>query len=418
MSDSAAATPDAVRAEVRAWVAANWHPDLALLGWRERLLASGWAVPSWPARWFGRGLPEWSVPVVQAEILGAGAVGIPVGGGTGLAAPTILTHGPDIVRERFLRPILTGAETWCQLFSEPGAGSDLAGLSTRADRDGDEWVVNGQKVWNTSAHHADFGILVARTDWDATKHRGLTYFALPMHQSGVEVRPLRQMNRHSSFNEVFLTDARIPAEFVIGAPGDGWNVALTTLAFERRMGTLGRPQYSAAPGRALDEARHEADEYYRTYAWYPQRAGRVDLVPERAAATGRNTDRLVRQQIARLVELQRTAQWTAARARAAQALGRPPGAEGSLAKLALSGIARQAHLVHTALAGAEGMLTGADSPLGGVIAEILVSTPAQSIAGGTDEIQHNIIGEKVLGLPREPSVDNDQPFRTIARTAR
>jgi len=396
-------------------VAANWHPDLALLDWRERLLASGWAVPSWPERWFGRGLPEWSVPVVQAEILGAGAVGIPVGGGTGLAAPTILTHGPDAVRERFLRPILTGAETWCQLFSEPGAGSDLAGLSTRAERDGDEWVVNGQKVWNTSAHHADFGILVARTDWDATKHRGLTYFALPMHQSGVEVRPLRQMNRHSSFNEVFLTDARIPVEFVIGAPGDGWNVALTTLAFERRMGTLGRPQYSAAPGRALDEARHEADEYYRTYAWYPQRAGRVDLVPERAAATGRNADPLVRQQIARLVELQRTAQWTAARARAAQALGRPPGAEGSLAKLALSGIARQAHLVHTLLAGADGMLTGADSPLGGVVAEILVSTPAQSIAGGTDEIQHNIIGEKVLGLPREPSVDNDLPFRSLSR---
>jgi alkylation response protein AidB-like acyl-CoA dehydrogenase len=181
------------------------------------------------------------------------------------------------------------------------------------------------------------------------------------------------------------------------------------------MGTLGRPQYSAAPGRALDEARHEADEYYRTYAWYPQRAGRVDLVPERAAATGRNTDPLVRQQIARLVELQRTAQWTAARARAAQALGRPPGAEGSLAKLALSGIARQAHLVHTLLAGAAGMLTGADSPLGGVVAEILVSTPAQSIAGGTDEIQHNIIGEKVLGLPREPSVDNDLPFRSLSR---
>lgn len=404
-----------MRAEVRAWVAAHWQPDLALLDWRERLLASGWAVPAWPERWFGRGLPEWSVPLVQGEILAAGAVGIPVGGGTGLAAPTILTHGPDAVRERFLRPILTGAETWCQLFSEPGAGSDLAGLSTRAERDGDEWVVNGQKVWNTSAHHADFGILVARTDWDATKHRGLTYFALPMHQPGVEVRPLRQMNRHSSFNEVFLTDARIPAEFVIGAPGDGWNVALTTLAFERRMGTLGRPQYSAASGRALDEARREADEYYRTYAWYPQRAGRVDLVPERAAATGRNTDPLVRQQIARLVELQRTAQWTAARARAAQALGRPPGAEGSLAKLALSGIARQAHAVHTLLAGADGMLTGVDSPLGGVIAEILVSTPAQSIAGGTDEIQHNIIGEKVLGLPREPSVDNDLPFRSLSR---
>ena len=168
-------------------------------------------MPSWSQQWHGRGLPAWADDVVANEIRAAGAVGLPLGSGAWLAAPTILEHGPDAVRERLLAPILTGEETWCQLFSEPGAGSDLAGLTTRAERDGDEWVVNGQKVWNTSAHHADFGMLVARTDWDAPKHRGLTYFALPMHQPGVEVRPLRQMNDHSSFNEVFMTDARVPA---------------------------------------------------------------------------------------------------------------------------------------------------------------------------------------------------------------
>jgi alkylation response protein AidB-like acyl-CoA dehydrogenase len=195
-------TPEGVRAEVRAWVDANWDPDLSLVEWRRRLAVAGWAVPSWPARWHGRGLPAWSDDVARAELLAAGAAGVPVGSGMGLAAPTILAHGPDEVRERFLHPTLTGEETWCQLFSEPGAGSDLAGLTTRAERDGDEWVVSGQKVWNTSAHRADLGMLLARTDWDAPKHRGLTFFALPMHQPGVEARPLRQMNNHASFNEV------------------------------------------------------------------------------------------------------------------------------------------------------------------------------------------------------------------------
>ncbi len=203
-------TAAGIRGEVRTWLAETWDPNLPLVEWRKVLVASGWAIPSWPQRWHGRGLPAWADDVVGDEIRAAGAVGLPLGSGAWLAGPTILEHGPDDLRERLLRPILTGEETWCQLFSEPGAGSDLAGLTTRAELDGDEWVVNGQKVWNTSAHHADFGMLVARTNWDAPKHRGLTYFALPMRQSGVEARPLRQMNDHSSFNEVFITDARIP----------------------------------------------------------------------------------------------------------------------------------------------------------------------------------------------------------------
>ncbi|MEV0544502.1 acyl-CoA dehydrogenase family protein [Nocardia salmonicida] len=353
--------------------------------------------------------------MVAGTILDCEAVGAPVGVGTILAGPTILAHGDDSVRSRFLRPILTGQETWCQLFSEPGAGSDLAGITTKAVLEGDEWVVNGQKVWNTSADHADFGLLVARTDWDVPKHRGLTYFALPMKQPGVEVRPLRQMNDYSSFNEVFLTDARIPKDYVIGTVNMGWPVALTTLAFERRAGTLVRPEYADAPGRALAEAKGEAERYFNTYRWYPQRLGRVDLVVERAKAHGRIDDPLVRDQIARLLMMDLTTQWTTARARAAQDLGKPPGAEGSIGKLALSRVAQQASHVHTLIGGASGMLAGTDGPLGGTIAEVVLSVPAQSIAGGTDEIQRNIIGEKVLGLPREPSVDKNMPFREVPR---
>ncbi len=407
--------PDAVAREVHAWVEASWDPELSLVDWRTRLVSAGWAVPSWPRRWFGRDLPAWADEVVAAELKEVGAPGLPVGTAVGLAAPTILAHGPDEVCERFLRPILTGEETWCQLFSEPGAGSDLAGLTTRADLDGDEWVINGQKVWNTSAHHADLAMLVARTDWEQPKHKGLTYFVLPMHQAGVEARPLRQMNNHASFNEVFLTDARIPRQFVVGQVGEGWRVALTTLAFERRFGAMQRPKYADAAGQAVEQARQEAEAHFETYKWYPQRAGRVDLVVDRARAMGRSGDPVVRQEIARLLSMQRVSSWTAQRAQAARALGRTPGPEGSIGKLATSLVARQAAKVHAMIAGAEGMLSGVDGPLGGVIAEILISVPAQSIAGGTDEIQHNILGERALGLPREPAVDVDRPFRELLR---
>jgi alkylation response protein AidB-like acyl-CoA dehydrogenase len=415
--DSAAPEPTRhqVRAEAAAWVAAHWDPDRALVDWRRELFAAGWGAPSWPDRWGGRGLPRWADDEVARALADAGAVGLPLGVGPALAAPTILAHGPDDLRARLLGPTLTGELTWCQLFSEPGAGSDLAGLTTTARRDGDEWVVSGQKVWNTSAHHADLGLLLARTDWDVPKHRGITYFVLPMHQPGVEARPLRQMNDHRSFNEVFLTEARVPAGDVVGEVGDGWRVALTTLAFERRFGAMGRPTFSGAGGRAVDEARAEAAAYFETYAWYPQRAGRPDLVVDRARATGAAGDPVVRQEIARLLSLQRASRWTAERARAALALGRTPGPEGSIGKLAASHVARQAARVHAQIAGADALLTGADSPVDGVVAEVIVSVPAQSIAGGTDEIQRNILGEKALGLPREPAPDRDAPFRDLPR---
>jgi alkylation response protein AidB-like acyl-CoA dehydrogenase len=403
--------PDRIRAEVRAWVAGNWDPALSLRAWRERLVSSGWAVPSWPARWYGKGLPAWADDVVADEIRRGHAVAsIPAG----LAGPTILEQGPDLVRERFLRKLLTGEETWCQLFSEPSAGSDIAGLTTTAVLDGDSWVVNGQKVWNTSAHHADLGMLLARTNWDVPKHAGISYLVLPMHQPGVEARPLRQMNKHNSFNEVFMTDARVPRDWVVGQVNNGWAAALATLAHERRFARMGQASLDGIdPGLALDEARAEAAEAARVYSWYPQRAGRADLVIEHARSMGVAGDPLIRQEIARLVTLQRVSQWTAERAKRARESGRPPGPEGSIGKLALSNVARQAARVHSLIAGAGGLLGGGDpdGPLHGLLAEITLSVPAQSIAGGTDEIQHNIIGERVLGLPREPDPLRGRPYR-------
>ena len=409
-------TEQQVVEQVLDWFHEAWDPDVSLLEWRERLVESGWAVPSWSTDWYGRGLPAWTDRVAHGAIRAAGGVAAPLGGGMMLAAPTMYEHASDELKARLMRPTLTGELTWCQLFSEPGAGSDLAGLQATAVRDGDVWIVNGQKVWNTSADHADMGILVARTDWDAPKHTGITYFALDMHQAGVEVRPIRQMNDYQSFNEVFLTDARIPHADVVGELGGGWRVARATLAHERTFSVMRSLSLApSASGRVVDEARAEAAEYLKTYEWYPQRAGRADIVAERAAATGTSEDPLVRQQMMDLHSFQRASQWTADRAKAARALGRPPGSEGSIGKLALSEVARRSHRTHTSIAGAQAMLSEGPDPFDAVVAEVLLSTPAQSIAGGTDEIQKNILGENMLGLPKEPSVDRGIPFKDVGR---
>jgi alkylation response protein AidB-like acyl-CoA dehydrogenase len=413
-----AAAPDAdeVRAEVRDWLAATWDPRLSLARWRALLAGSGWGCPTWPREWCGRALPAGLAAVVAEEFQRAGAVTAPDGVGMQMAAPTLLEHGSDELKQRFIRPTVTGEITWCQLFSEPGAGSDLAGLDTRAQRDGDEFVIDGQKVWNTSAHHADYGLLLARTDPDVPKHRGITYFVLPMHQPGVEVRPLRQMNGHASFNEVFLAGARVPADHVIGETGGGWAAALATLAPERRLAAP-RHLVTAQPsdGRARREAAAESERAFAPYRWYPQRAGRTDLVIPRAIEAGVHTDPLIRQEIVRLIAMAQAARWTAQRAAAARALGRPPGPEGSLGKLASSNIARAAAHVHALIAGPDTMLEGAGSPLEGTISEITLSVPAVSIAGGTDQVQRTILGERILGLPREPSTVKDTPFRDIPR---
>ncbi len=402
VAGSSAPSAEDVRAEVTEWLAANWDDQLPLLDWRERLVASGWGCPSWPTEWYGRGLPPSMDRVVEGAFAEAGAVGVASGVSMYLVAPTLLEWADDDQRRRFLRPILTGEHKWCQLFSEPGAGSDLAGLQTRAILDGEQWVVNGQKVWNSGAHKAQYGILMARSDVDASKHAGISYFLIPMQQDGIEVRPLRQMNRHASFNEVFLTDALVPAENLLAGPGDGWRVALTTLAHERSAVATRRPRYAPDGGPTVQQAKAESDEYFSTYKWYPQRAGRANLVIPEAQRTGQVNDPLIRQRIAAVQTITSTSSWTTQRARDARRAGLPPGPEGSVAKLNLSVGARLCHGAHTAIAGAHGMLTGPDTAAGGMVAEVLVSTPAQSIAGGTDEIQRNILGERVLGLAKEP----------------
>jgi alkylation response protein AidB-like acyl-CoA dehydrogenase len=414
------ADPAAVLAELRDWIGANWDPELSLAAWRQRLADSGWACPDWPRDCCGRGLPAAVAAQVAAELAAARIPGPPEGVGVTLAAPVIIEHGSEDLKRRLVRATVTAELIWCQLFSEPGAGSDLACLSTRAEPDGaGGWLVTGQKVWSTGAATADFGLLLARTDPAVPKHEGITAFALPMRQPGVQVRPLRQMNGHASFNEVFLDGARVPAGNVIGPPGNGWRVARATLARERRLATsLPRPARGAASGDAgaglaWREAIAERVAAAEPHKWYPQRAGRADLVTERAKAEGRVADPLVRQEIARLTELAWSARWTAARAAAARAAGQPPGPEGSLGKLASSRIARQAARVHAMIVGPSAMLTGSGSPLDGVIAEILLSVPAISIAGGTDEIQRTIIAERILGLPREPDTGRDLPFRDL-----
>jgi alkylation response protein AidB-like acyl-CoA dehydrogenase len=404
----------ALRDEIRAWLAENWDPELPLVQWRARLHEAGWACPTWPVAYGGRDLAPEQARVVGEELDAVGAPGTPVGGGMFLAAPTLLRHASEELKQELLPGIVTGRDTWCQLFSEPGNGSDLAGLTTRAEFNDGAWVVSGQKVWTTSADHAKYAMLLARTDWRVPKNEGITYFVLPMQQPGVEVRPIRQMNNRSSFFEVFLTEARAPERFVVGAVCEGWNVARTTLTHERGLGAMRRtPRQTDRKGRAVEEAREERDEYLKTYEWYPQRAGHPELVLERA----RGSTGPVRLAAADVVARMRMAQWTSARAQAtARVPGRKPSVDGSVSKLLGTELARRAAAVHSSLSGADTMLAGPGSPDGGLVADILTSVPAGSIAGGTDEIQKNVIAERLLGLPREDTAAAREPFRPVHGT--
>jgi alkylation response protein AidB-like acyl-CoA dehydrogenase len=319
--------------------------------------------------------------------------------GLSLAGPTVVTHGSDELRRRALRPMFTGEEIWCQLFSEPGAGSDLAGLATRAIRDGDEWIVNGQKVWNTLAHVADRGMLVARTDPDIPKHKGLTYFMVDMHAPGVDVRPLRQMTGEAEFNEVYLTDARIADGDRIGDVGDGWRVSMTTLMNERT--TIGGATSSGTRrATAITEA--------------------IDLWSQR-----KDRDPVLRDRIARLWIDFEVLRITNQRAAANRQVGNP-GPEGSIAKLALATVNKDGYELCIDLLGPKGLVgydyavrrpdeAGLDAPLGSS-RKMFLRARANSIEGGTSEIMRNILGERILGLPGEPRVDRDLPWSEVPRS--
>jgi alkylation response protein AidB-like acyl-CoA dehydrogenase len=285
----------------------------------------------------------------------------------------------------------------CLLYSEPGAGSDLAGLQTRADRDGDEWIVNGQKVWTSQAHRADFGMLIARTDWDVPKHRGITFFWFPMRQPGVEVRPIRQITNEAHFNEVFITNGRVPDANRLGDLNDGWRVLQTALAYERSV--MGE----AARGPKKSEA---AEERGGTM-------GHVDLV-ELARAYGREHDPVVRQGIARIHILRTVNRWNTLRAKAQLEQGTSSPIM-SLGKLAMSNILHGDAAVQQQIIATETMLDGPDTPRSEAANFLALNAYFTSIGGGTDQIQRNIIGERVLGLPREPEVDRDLAFKDVRK---
>ena len=408
-----------VRSEARAWFAEHWDPDLDLGTWWERFAGSGWAFPTWPADWHGRGLSSPAASVVAEERRRAGAFGPPSGIGVMMAGPTIVVHGSDEQRRRFLPGMVSGKEVWCQLFSEPGAGSDLASLATRARRDGDEWAVDGQKVWTSGAQFSRWGLLIARTDVDRPKHRGITYFVIDMEQPGIEVRPLREMTGGATFNEVFFTDARVPHANVIGNVHDGWGVAVTTLAYERSsLGAggsfgggelIGKPDLSARVGDLA--GRSGGGQMGGLAAAFG--GGGASLVTTLPQAFGREADAVVRQDVMELYSLLEIARYTGLRAQAAAAAGRSPGPEVSTGKLLASRIVRRLRDAGLRIEGAYGMLAGPDAPLGGMLQLLALFSPAVSIAGGSDEVQRNIVGERVLGLPAEPRVDKDVPYRDL-----
>jgi alkylation response protein AidB-like acyl-CoA dehydrogenase len=357
--------------------------------WQATLARGGWAGITWPREYGGRGgRPIDSVIFNQEQSrhgVSNGAFAIALG----MVGPTILAHGTEAQKRRFLPPMLRGEEIWCQLFSEPGAGSDLASVGTRARRDGDEWVVDGQKVWTSSPHRAQWGILLARTDPDAPKHRGITYFLLDMAVAGIEIRPLRQMTGDAHFSEVFLDGVRLPDDAVLGEVGEGWRVAQTTLASERS--TIAGGSGGADPPGLIELARLH----------------------------GRAGDACTRQAIVEAHMRSELLRFLRYRAQTALSQGRRPGPETSVMKLAHARFMQQMTETAIRVQGATGMLH--DPALlhrNGVWHTRFLHSPSLRIAGGSDQIQANIIGERVLGLPPEPRLDRDIPFRELARAGR
>jgi alkylation response protein AidB-like acyl-CoA dehydrogenase len=352
--------------------------------WQGELYRGGWAGITWPKEAGGRGGTPIEAALFAEEQSRFGVSNGAFAVGIGMAGPTIIGHGTEEQKRRYVDAMLRGDEVWCQLFSEPGAGSDLASLATRAVRDGDTWIVNGQKVWTSGARQSDRAILLARTDPDQPKHRGITFFVVDMKTPGIDVRPLRQINGGYHFNEVFLTDVAVPHDNVIGAVNDGWRVTMTTLMNERTLIGGGSHGMTARDVMRLARERGVAD------------------------------DPRLRQKLVELYIRGETLRFLGYRTRSDMAAGRPPGPESSVAKL-ING-KRGSDLSELALEvlGAGGMLADHDGPDDGFWTSSMLSSRASRIGGGTDEVQRNILAEHVLGLPREPSADRGVPYRELA----
>ncbi len=435
-----------VIAELQAWLESNWDPDLTVGEWWERLGLAGWSAPLLPENAYGRALSRADSVRVQQTIAEFGALGAPGGLGLLLAAPTIATHGTQDQIDTYVRDIVTGKKAWCQLFSEPGAGSDLAGLTTRAVKDGDQWVVNGQKVWTSGGQVADMGMLLARTNPDAPKHQGITWFAFDMHQPGVDVRPLREMTGRALFNEVFLSDATTADGTIIGGLHNGWAVANTTLAYERaglgagggseaggtatpgtiagdlekRVGDLVRPRPKTAPtkSKGSGEGGGGGGMFAASNRLF------IDL----AKGNGTIADATIRQDLARLHTMNEIARYMNLRSRALRLSGQPdiPGGP-NIAKLSMSNILRLSRDLGLRILGPLGTLhaytdeardalnKATGNPFTGMVTEMALFAQAPPIYGGTDQIQRNIIGERVLGLPKEPGIDAKTPFKDLPK---
>ena len=399
---------DVVVAEVRAWVEANvpqtWveagrrggaaavrevRTRAAYEQWYPVFAASGLVVPTWPVAYGGLDLPLATARVIDGELrpFNLGRLN-PLG--LNNTAPALYAYGTEEQRLRFLPPMVRNDEKWCQLFSEPGAGSDLASLATRAERDGDVWRVTGQKVWSTWAHFSDFAILLARTDADLPKRQGITYLLLDLHQAGVDVRPLRHIGGEVEFNEVFIDGALVPDAYRVGEVGQGWKVANATLSGERQM-------VSGAGSGGVDRI-----------------GGRgVDHVLELARRTGRDREPLVRQELTRVYSEERIRDWTNQRVRAQVKAGRAPGPESSVGKVHAGALNQRIQLLATDLLGAAAVAWPEDQPL-----EVrgMLRSRANTIEGGTTEVNKNILGERVLGLPREPDPWQGAPWRDVPRS--
>jgi alkylation response protein AidB-like acyl-CoA dehydrogenase len=379
----------AFRVEANAWLSehaagreparrSNHASDLgahveACRNWQAVLAANGWAGITWPKEFGGRG-----GTAIQSAVFAAGSFAVAIG----MAGPTLMAHGSPDQQSRFLGPMLRGEHVWCQLFSEPDAGSDLAALGTRADLDGDYWVVTGQKVWTSLGQFADYAILLARTNPDVPKHHGITYFLLDMRTPGIEVRPLRQMTGVAHFNEVFLNEVRIPAANVVGDVGAGWNVARTTLNSERA--------FIGGGGNAWS----------------------VEELIVMATSRGLASDPTVRQDLMRAEARAATLRFLGYRLRTAMSQGTMPGREALIMKLAYARHWAATTDVAMSILGADATVHSSDDEW----QHAFLSQYAIRLGGGTDEVQQNIIGEIGLGLPREPSVDRDLPWKDLARS--
>ena len=428
-------TPDDPVAAVRAWLEDEWDPDLTVAAWWQRLGNAGWSSPMLPVDAYGRGLSRSDAVAVMREIARFGALGPPSGLGLLLAAPTIATHGTVEQIAEHVGGIVTGQQAWCQLFSEPGAGSDLAGLTSRAERDGDEYVVNGQKVWTSMGHTADMGMLIARTNPDVPKHQGISWMAIDMDQPGVEIRPLHEMTGHAMFNEVFLTDARVRAVDVIGGENNGWAVTNTTLQAERAgLGAGGSGgALGAAPGTISKQLERRAGDLVKpadakkapraTAANRPNSSMLVGF----ARAGGQLDDPTIRQDLMRLHTLNQIGAFNGQRHKAMRAAGRDIPGMANISKLLMSDTVRLTRDLGLRILGAAGTLhaytdeqrasldEATGTPMNAMVTGTALYAQAPPIYGGTDQIQRNIIGERALGLPKEPNDDKVRPFSDLPK---